>query len=292
LSPRPPDAPPTDAEFDALLRLLDDETPEVRSHVAARLARLGGDLSERLIVRGRVLEPDDQALLSQLTAPARRETLVREWAVPTGGAAAMLDDWDTLEALLRFVSDFLHDGVTVRQPLSDALDLVSDEAAAAGVSTPDALRVFLFGEGGRFGGDPEPTADRRHADLAWVVATGQSDPLGYGLLFLLVARRLDLEVEGLDFSDSFVCRIHIDGRPFIVECHAGARLHSQEELLESGGLSREVASRLTAAAATPGRLLLAFLENLLGLIEWEEADEHPEAEEDAALIRRLRESLD
>jgi hypothetical protein len=283
--------PPTDAEFEALLRLLDDETPEVRSHVAARLVLMGGDLSERLVVRGRDLAPEDQALLSQLTAPARRHALARDWAAPTGGAAAMLDDWDALEAMLRLISDFLHDGVTLRQPLSDALDLIADEAASEGIANADDLRVFLFGEAGRFHGDPEPMADRRHADLAWVIATGESDPIGYGLLYLLVARRLDLEVEGMDFPDGFVCRIHIDGAPFMVDCHSGGCLHSQDELLQSGSLSREDVARLAAGAATPGDLLLLYLRNLLELLEWEEVDDDPQAAEDAILIRRLRESL-
>jgi hypothetical protein len=283
--------PPTDAEFEILLRLLDDETPEVRSHVASRLVLMGGDLSERLVVRGRDLAPEDQALLSQLTAPARRHALARDWAVPTGGAAAMMEDWDAFEAMLRLISDFLHDGVTLRQPLSDALDLIADEAASAGVANADDLRVFLFGETGRFHGDPEPMADRRHADLAWVIATGHSDPIGYGLLYLLMARRLDLEVEGIDFPEDLVCRIHIDGVSFIVECHSGGRLHAQDELLQDGDLSREDAARLAAGSATPGDLLLVYLRNLQELLEWEQADDDAQAAEDAMLIRRLCESL-
>ena len=38
--------PPTSEELVALLRLLDDDTPEVRERVAQRLALCGGDLSD------------------------------------------------------------------------------------------------------------------------------------------------------------------------------------------------------------------------------------------------------
>jgi hypothetical protein len=75
--------------------------------------------------------------------PARREILVRDWIAPSGGAMALHEDWESFEALLRTISDFLHDGITLRQPLSDALDLLMEEAIDDGVTDADELRTFL-----------------------------------------------------------------------------------------------------------------------------------------------------
>jgi hypothetical protein len=47
--------PPAPEELDALLRLLDDETPAVRERVAERFALCGGDLSEWLATQPRPL---------------------------------------------------------------------------------------------------------------------------------------------------------------------------------------------------------------------------------------------
>jgi len=110
-----------------LLRLLDDDSPPVRASVENALGAFGGDVSELLGESGVQLDATNLELLSVLLMPARRERLRREWVVPAGGADAVQDDWDLFEALLRSISDYLHDGVTLRQPVGDALDLLAEE---------------------------------------------------------------------------------------------------------------------------------------------------------------------
>jgi len=260
LTPATPAAPPTLQELDALLRLLDDETPSVRERVAERIARSGGDLSEWLATRSKPLNPHERKLLSAMLHPARRENLVRDWIAPTGGAAALQEDWESFEALLRTLSDFLHDGISLRQPLSDALDLLAEEAAEQGVSTADELRTFLF-EGDRLVGNHKEYSDPRNSDLAWSIAEGRSNPLGLCLIFILVGRRLDLEIEGVNFPGHFICRIFEDGDALIVDCFERGAVHPQSVLLDSPELSRSH-KNLLSQTATPGAILLRLLGNL------------------------------
>ena len=110
-----------------LLRLLDDDSPPVRASVENALSAFGGDVSELLGESEVHLGEAELELLSLLLLPSRRERLRREWVVPAGGAAAVQDDWELFEALLRSLSDYLHDGVTMRQPLGDALDLLAED---------------------------------------------------------------------------------------------------------------------------------------------------------------------
>jgi regulator of sirC expression with transglutaminase-like and TPR domain len=276
-------APPAPEELDALLRLLDDDTPAVRERVAERLAQCGGDLSEWLATRPRALSRNEQTLLAGMLSAPRRETLAREWLVPSGGAAALQEDWETFEALLRALSDFLHDGISLRQPLSDALDLLAEEAEDDGISTANELRAFLF-NGTRLIGNQENYYDPRNSDLAWSIAVGRSNPLGLCLIFILVARRLDLEVEGVNFPAHFMCRIFEDGYPLIIDCYDHGRLHLQETLLESPELSRTQRA-LLRQSADPGTILLRLLNNLA------ESLEHAARDEDVALIRELQATL-
>jgi len=275
--------PPAPEELDALLRLLDDETPEVRKRVAERLALCGGDLSEWLATRPRSLSRREQSVLADLLSPPRREALEREWLVPTGGAAALREDWESFEAMLRIVSDFLHDGITLRQPLSDALDLLAEEAEESGVSTANDLRAFLF-ESGRLSGNEIQYEDPRNSDLAWSIAEGRSNPLGLGLIFILVSRRLDLAVEAVNFPGHFLCRIFEDGYPIIIDCFDHGRLHLQSTLLENPDLGRAERSALRQCA-DPGTILLRLLNNLFAALE---GADRPD---DARLIRRLRATL-
>jgi hypothetical protein len=180
-----------DAEAEALLSLLDDEDPQVRRRVAGRLGAFGADWSERLAARSEPLSARRRLLLSGMLADARRRVLAEEWLAPSGGAISLADDWEGVEALARLVSDFLHDGVSLRQALPDVLDGLAEDATEAGVETIDALAAYLFGgkAGFRAGGGDGMSC----CDLCWVVDHRRSQPAGLALLFLFIARRLGVE---------------------------------------------------------------------------------------------------
>jgi hypothetical protein len=275
--------PPAPEELGALLRLLDDETPAVRERVSQRLALCGGDLSEWLATQPRSLSKREQILLSEMLGPGRREILAREWIAPTGGASALQEDWETFEALLRTLSDFLHDGISLRQPLSDALDLLAEEAADEGVSTALELRKFLF-NGTRLTGNQSEYHDPRNSDLAWSVAEGRSNPLGLCLIFMLVGRRLNFEIEGVNFPGHFMCRIFEDGCPVIIDCFDNGQLHVQFTLLESPNLTR-AQRNLIRESVDLGSILLRLLNNL------HQALERAGRTDDAVLIGKLQATL-
>lgn len=266
-----------------MLRLLDDETPEVRARVAERLALCGGDLSEFLSTHPRSLSSSEREVLVELLRPARRAALVRDWLAPTGGAGALREDWEAFEGLLRVISDFLHDGIAIRQPLSDALDLLAEEAEEAGVGSANDLRAFLFEEG-RLVGNEEEYDDPRNSDLAWAIAEGRSNPLGLVVIFLLVARRLDLVVEAVNFPGHFLCRIYEDGYPIIIDCFDHGRMHLQSTLLEDPEIGR-AARNVLKQSADPGTVILRLLNNLVAALEGEGRME------DGKLARKLRASL-
>jgi hypothetical protein len=252
---------PNTAQLRHLLRLVDDETPEVRHKVTQALAAWGGDLSEDLPQLGIDLSPAERSLVSSLLHPARQARLRAEWLVPTGGWPALAEDWETFEALLRLLSDFLHDGITPRPSLHDALDLLAAECAADH-PCPNAedLRRWLF-ESGRFTGNHADYHAPQNSDLAWVIANRQSNPLGLALVFILTGKRLDLEIEGCNFPTHFLARIVFHGRTHIVDCYHGGRSHELGSLLDSGSVTRESRAALLAPAS-PGAMLHRLLLNL------------------------------
>ncbi|MDB6071959.1 MAG: hypothetical protein JWL81_3130 [Verrucomicrobiales bacterium] len=276
-------APPAPEELQALLRLLDDETPAVRERVAERIGLCGGDISEWLSAQPQILSRQEKLVLSEMLCPARRETLMREWIAPSGGAGALGEDWDRFEAMLRTLSDFIHDGIALRQPLTDALDLLAEEAEEEGITSANELREFLF-ESNRLRGNQSAYYDPRNSDLAWAIAEGQSNPLGLCLIFILVARRLDFEVEGVNFPGHFMCRIFEDSYPLIIDCFDHGRLHFQSTLLESPELTKPQRDVLRQSAG-PGTILVRLLNNL------NQSLEQNGREEDAKLIKQLQKTL-
>ncbi len=275
-------SPPAANELAALLRLLDDETPEVRATVSERLMQYGGDISEALPGIPRELSGKEKAVLVEILRPVRREALCNDWLVPSFGTAALTEDWELFEALLRVLSDFLHDGITLRQPLSDALDLLAEEAQTAGVVTAEDLRRFLFVQK-RLEGNKVDYYDPRNSDLAWCVAEGVSNPIGLSLIFILVGLRLDLEIEGVCFPGHFLCRFREGGHPMIVDCFDGGNVYSPDAMdVDHLDSQQRRALRLTA---DPGGILLRVLNNL------SDSFRRLDNEEDAELIDSLRDSL-
>lgn len=273
------------AEFFSLLRLLDDETPQVREKVKDRLREYGGDVSEVLAECPHPLTDSEIGLLSDLLKPCRRDTLLVEWEVPFRGWRAMDDDWDRLESCLRLVSDYLHDGVTLRPPLPDLLDLLAEEARpVTEQSGIDGLRVYLF-ESGRFVGNHENYNDPNNSDLAWAIQQGKSNPIGLATIFLLVSQRLDLEADGVNFPGHFLCRIENGGQQLLVDCYNRGRVHDLNEILSRHDeIDGNIALALTSSAS-PGEILIRTLRNL------EISLQRQEETEDAELIHQLIESL-
>ena len=247
--------------LDLLIRLLDDETPEVRRSVIEALRSYRGDVSERMGEIGRDLSRTERGLLSELLRPGRRDRLEAEWEVPSGGWKAIGNDWDRVEALLSMISDFLHDGVTLRLPMADALDLIAEEyEIAGGVECPAALARWLFADG-RFSGNEDQFHAPQNSDLAWAAAAGLSNPIGLALIFILVARRLRLEVEGCSFPSRFLCRVQIDGRIRIIDCYDHARGYDLKSLLARSNI-RGQARRALTVPAPPGAILVRLMRNL------------------------------
>ncbi|MGJ8634536.1 MAG: transglutaminase family protein [Luteolibacter sp.] len=276
--------PPDPKELPALLRLLDDDTPEVRSGVSGKLAEYGGDLSEILPEAAPLLGDSEKVILAEILRPARRRALREEWLAPRFGSAALGDDWDLFESQLRLLSDFLHDGVSLRQPLSDALDLLAEEARESDCVNANDLRVWMFEEE-RLTPNAKSYYDPRNADLAWSISEGVSNPIGMGVIYMLVARRLEIEVEGVSFPGHFLCRIFEDGYPLVVDCYDKGRIHSQKILVDSSNDLTEEQRFALEQSADLGTILMRILNNL------GDAFTRKGMLEDAALIGEVRRSM-
>lgn len=276
---------PTADHLSLLLRLLDDDTPEVRKSVVEALEVFQGDVSECLGHTTRALSKDEIDLLSSLLRPARRDRLQREWIVPVDGAAALEDDWERVEALLRSLSDFLHDGVTLRQSLGDALDLLAEECEPIFRTRggPGVCRELLGGRVLRFdtGGEILP----EQLDLAAVASGRPTHALGAGLLVILVGRRLGAEIHGLNMPGSFLLQVMDVDTPAILDPESRGAVVEPEDFLHRIRRYPRAVQEMVRRPATPGELLIRTTEEIAVSLSLNERDE------DADLMERLVESL-
>jgi len=244
----------------SLLTLLDDDTEEVRSGVQDALLRFQGDATDELAAAGLRLKAKEAKLLSQSLHPGRRSVLQQEWAYPAHQLDATDGDWETFEALLRLISDFLHDGVTMRQSLSDELDLLA-EAASGKVTTASELARHLFGNAVLTGNRLTPF-NIQNSDLAWCIQEGESNPLGLSLIYMLVGQRLEIPVYGCNYPGHFLSLIDHGGEATIVDPFHNGRLTSVRELLRDHPEISKDAKRCLHQPCTLAQMLARILANL------------------------------
>lgn len=279
-------ATPDTRELAALIRLLDDDTPEVRAVVVEKLSDVGGDVSELLPDLAENLSSKEMRILEDILHPVRRKTLREEWLSPSFGSAALEGDWELFESQLRLLSDFLHDGISLRQPLSDALDLLAEEFVAEYPigATENDLRIFLFEEG-RLRGNHQHYYDPRNADLAWCIANGISNPIGLAVIYLLMGQRLGMDIQGISFPGHFLCRIFEDGEPMVVDCFDSGKIHAQRILTDPNNDLTPEQRRYLLQTADLGTILMRILNNLI------DAFRRENRVEDMELIQKMRDSM-
>jgi regulator of sirC expression with transglutaminase-like and TPR domain len=217
---------------------------------------------------------------------------MNEWQIPAGGRAAMAEDWDSFEYHLRLISDYLHDGISLRPPLSDALDLIADEFTNDHQNAPinaDQLRLWMFSDG-RFLGNKDTYYLPQNSDLCWVADSGLGNPISLATLFILIGRRLDLDVSGCNYPGHFLARIYSGSEMQLVDCfHEGKLITAQTVLAEHKEISVNAKIAIAGHAAL-GDILWRFLKNLeYAFTQSKDLATH---EADVKLFATLAKSLD
>ncbi len=203
------------ATLPPLLRLLDDENQDVQKGISQALLEFEGDASDDLAALGIQLNNKDARLLSKSLHPGRQQTLKDNWLLPLKRLNHPDGDFETFESLLRLLSDFLHDGITLRPSLSDQLDLLANELESKAF-TPLELAHHLFRKP-RFKPNKKHPFDPRNSDLAWSLSNNISNPLGLGIIYILTAHRLNIQVHGLNFPGHFLTLIESPDGPTILD---------------------------------------------------------------------------
>ncbi len=286
----------TEKKLPHLIKLLDDKEPATQEALKQEFAASSGDVSNELTALGISLSLDlstkDKAKLTSLLLPARRKTLMNEWQIPAGGRSAMAEDWDSFEYHLRLISDYLHDGISLRPPLSDALDLIADDFSNDHKNAPicaDQLRKWMFTDG-KFQGNRENYYLPQNSDLCWIADSGLGNPISLATLFMLVGRRLNLDVSGCNYPGHFLARIYSGAEMQLVDCfHKGRLITAQKVLSEHKEISIN-AKIAIAGHASLGDILWRFLKNIEHAFK--QSKDLASHEADVKLFATLSKSLD
>lgn len=216
------------ASTEALLRLLDDPTPQVREALLEELRRQGDAGLDFLRATG---EGADTAL----AAHARR--FLRE----LGGE-------DTVQMFLEFIRSFNYEMETglimLERTVYPALNPMDPHgflnAAAARcrqlLLTPSSprekclvLNRVLFHEYG-FRGEAENYHDPRNSFLHQVIHRRRGIPLTLSVVYILVALRCGIELEPIGLPGRFMAACNIGDEPFYIDAYERGAFRTEDDL--------------------------------------------------------------
>ncbi len=284
----------TEKKLPHLIKLLDDKEPATQEALKQEFAASSGDLSNELTALGISIDlsAKDKAKLSRLLLPARRRTLMNEWQIPAAGRAALDEDWESFEHHLRLISDYLHDGITLRPPLSDVLDMLADEFSDDHLNTPinaNQLRIWMFAED-KFIGNTQNYYSPLNSDLCWVADSGMGNPISLATLFILLGRRLNLDISGCNYPGHFLARIYSGAEMQLVDCfHKGRVIPAISVITKHKEISMAAKMAITGHASL-GDILWRFLQNLE--YAFKQSKDVATHEPDIQLFATLSKSLD
>lgn len=264
-----------------LLKLLDDDSPVVRSAVRERLSAMRRELPEELLALGEPLTDEQQRLLSELLAPGCQEELEETWLSWRWLSAPEAQ----LEDALGQIATFLSGWATPAEALGSKLDQLAASAARAGVErNPKKLAEFLFagrGHEARLRGNTKDYYSAQNSNLLWALDNGLGNPLSMCAIFILVGRRLSIRVEGCNFPGHFLARVEHEGKTWLVDCFNRGRFMLAEDVAKHHPAANPAMEEVIHEAASVNTMIARVLRNL------DEASEREGNMNQRHMVRRL-----
>jgi regulator of sirC expression with transglutaminase-like and TPR domain len=249
------------AQLPHLMRLIDDESPRARREIAKALASFGEGLEGQLARLPQPPDPEQRRRVQDLLFERGRELLREAWP----GWAGLPDDTGRLESALGILAAYLA-GPLAHVDLSSRLDALADEFRGTGApADPQLLSAFLFDLKGIRGA----AADYYHPDnssLAFAIDRKRGLPITLACLYILVGRRLGLEIEGCNFPGHFLALASWEGEIRVVDCFDGGRFLTHEDFAEAGGAAKAIRAAVSLKAGTED-IVARTLRNLHGAFQ-------------------------
>ena len=208
-----------------LIRLLEDESEVTRQELQKQFLVYGDRLKGELDCVANPLTDKQRAVLQDLMRPYSRDWLRRVW--PTWCEDA--DHLAALEKAMAMLSEF-QTGFILPWSLSSLLDELADEYQDSTSRVElTGLATFLFREKG-LSGERTDYYNPLNSGLAHVIKAKRGIPISLACVYILVAHRLGLKVEGCNLPGHFLAKIELDnGHMALIDCFQEGKLIRVDE---------------------------------------------------------------
>lgn len=250
-------------ELEHLIRLLDDESEIVRGVVVERLASYGPSLEDELRRQHISLSAHERKIMDDLVSEGARAAFQSRWR----RWFQMTDDKAMLESALGLIAEYQ---LGSRYPFT--LSRLLDDLATEYTSThkrKDArsLARFLFKKKNLGGAPQDDFNNPLNSNLIYVIQQRKGLPISLSCVFILVGKRIGLEIEGCNLPGHFLTTAMAGNKKVLVDCYLGGIFIDDEILARAdAGIQLTVEDLLKLECDAPV-IIARFLRNLIHAYE-------------------------
>ncbi|MFN0159357.1 MAG: transglutaminase-like domain-containing protein [Bacteroidota bacterium] len=209
-----------------LLKLLDDDSSVVRESVLHELKGFGLELEEEVALLHYEQTPEQRSLLNPLYERNRAMLLTTAWPEWFD----LEDDKLQLESAMSLIAEYQL-GHRFTGILTERLDTLAERCGTArATGNVLALSRFLFEEMALHGAPESSYYNPLNSNLIVVLDEKQGIPLSLCCIYVLVADRVGLMVEGCNFPGHFLAIAFQNEQRFVIDCFNKGRILEDSHL--------------------------------------------------------------
>lgn len=241
-----------------LVKLVDDESLEIRRDVLAELSKYGIGLEQALVDNDILPNESQLKFLTPLFIKLRKNYLKNNWDT----IFTIPDEFLQLEQALDLIIKFQF-GLAYSKKLGDSLDKLANEFRD---KFPDGneldLSNFLF-EFKKLHGTDEDYYNPLNSNLIHVLENKSGIPISLALIYILIGHRLGLRIEGCNFPGHFLAKTFQNDEMVLIDCHNGGRLIYEKDLPLVVEESIETVVKIIRTKTYSNQIIRRILNNLV-----------------------------
>ena len=241
-----------------LLKLVDDESSEVRDNILAELSNYGANLEEDLYEFTDILEPGKIDLIYPIIESSRRAWLKENWIK----WQKVENEYSKLEVASNLIARFQY-GLSKEINLSELLNKLTDKFIKYYPHGDElSLANFLFKQE-RIEGEKNDFYNPFNSNLVYAIEEKKGIPITLAIIYMLIGKRLNLKINGCNFPGHFLTKFEKDGKTTYVDTFNSGRIISEDELQALLKESYEAMNLYIQKIPSANTIIRRILQNLI-----------------------------
>lgn len=208
-----------------LVKLVDDETSEVRSEVLKELTNYGADLELDLEEFSDILESNKIDLIYPIIEASRRTWLKENWHKWQKAG----NDYARLETASALISRYQF-GLTYHMDLSEKLNELTTKFIQYYPHGDEFdLAYFLFRDE-KIEGERHDFYNPLNSNVLYALQEKKGLPITLSLIYMLIGKRVGFTIEGCNFPGHFLTKFVHDEKNVYIDCFNRGKTIYEDEI--------------------------------------------------------------